>query len=341
VILGDGMNPAIPADRPGADHGRHRLSIVLPAYNEEANILEAISRATEVTERLCADHEIIVVDDGSADGTVGIVRGAAEGDPRIRLVRHARNLGYGEALHTGFRSARFELVLYTDSDNQFDLNELEGFLPWIERANVVAGYRIKRRDPFVRLVTALMWNQLVRMLFRVSVRDIDCAFKLFRRSVFDEIDLESVGAMVNTSSSSSSNVREPASSSWGFITSHAKPVWHEEFTPESWEGPCTSWRRCTGASTASTRSRERSDHLRHRGSGDHLVLLALDTRSRDERPGRRDRGWDRRRNCGAAPPAVGYRGGVARNGTGARWPRRQLRGGEHAAGMLLPSRVSA
>jgi glycosyltransferase involved in cell wall biosynthesis len=192
------MNPAIPADRPGADHGRHRLSIVLPAYNEEANILEAISRATEVTERLCADHEIIVVDDGSADGTVGIVRGAAEGDPRIRLVRHARNLGYGEALHTGFRSARFELVLYTDSDNQFDLNELEGFLPWIERANVVAGYRIKRRDPFVRLVTALMWNQLVRMLFRVSVRDIDCAFKLFRRSVFDEIDLESVGAMVNT-----------------------------------------------------------------------------------------------------------------------------------------------
>ncbi len=192
------MNPTDSADRLRTADRRYRMSIVLPAYNEEANVGEAISRATEVAERLCVDHEIIVVDDGSVDGTVGVVRGASRADSRVRLVRHARNLGYGEALHSGFRSARFELVFYTDSDNQFDLNELEGFLPWVERANVVAGYRIKRRDPFMRLVTALGWNHLVRMLFRVSVRDIDCAFKLFRRSVFDELDLESVGAMVNT-----------------------------------------------------------------------------------------------------------------------------------------------
>jgi glycosyltransferase involved in cell wall biosynthesis len=192
------LNPNDFADGTRTADRRYRISIVLPAYNEEPNVLEAISRATEVAERLCGDHEIIVVDDGSVDETVTVVRGAAKADPRVRLVRHARNLGYGEALHSGFRSARFELVFYTDSDNQFDLDELEGFLPWIDRANVVAGYRIKRRDPFVRLVTAQAWNHLVRMLFRVSVRDIDCAFKLFRRSVFDELDLESVGAMVNT-----------------------------------------------------------------------------------------------------------------------------------------------
>jgi glycosyltransferase involved in cell wall biosynthesis len=103
------------------------MSIVLPAYNEEANLLEAISRASEVAGRLCADHEIIVVDDGSLDGTVGVVRDVARADSRVRLVCHARNLGYGEALDSGFRSARFELVFYTDSDNQFDLNELDGF----------------------------------------------------------------------------------------------------------------------------------------------------------------------------------------------------------------------
>jgi glycosyltransferase involved in cell wall biosynthesis len=176
----------------------HRLSIVLPAFNEEANIVEAIRRSTVVADRLCADHEVIVVDDGSRDATAEIVRSEAARDPRIRLVRHARNQGYGEALRTGFRSARMDLVFFTDADNQFDLDELEAFLARIDGVDVVAGYRLNRQDPFGRRVNAKAWNLLVRVLFYVPVRDIDCAFKLFRRSVFDEIDIESVGAMVNT-----------------------------------------------------------------------------------------------------------------------------------------------
>ena len=177
---------------------RHRVSVVLPAFNEEGNVAEAIRRLTAVVDALCEDHEIVVVDDGSTDRTAAIVRAAAEADPRIRLVQHPRNRGYGEAVRTGFREARLDLVFFTDADNQFDPRELARFLPWIDRVDVVAGYRVRRRDPLGRRVAAAAWNYLVRVLFYVPVRDIDCGFKLFRRSVLAELDLESVGAMVST-----------------------------------------------------------------------------------------------------------------------------------------------
>ena len=180
------------------DERTHTLSIVLPAFNEEDNIKESVARATTVAERLCADHEVIVVDDGSRDATATVLRELAAGDPRVRLVPHGVNRGYGEALRSGFLAARMELVFFTDADNQFDLDELEAFLPWIDRVDVVAGYRMRRQDPLARRVMARSWNYLVRVLFFVPVRDIDCAFKLFRRSVLEQLDIESVGAMVNT-----------------------------------------------------------------------------------------------------------------------------------------------
>jgi len=176
----------------------YRLSIVLPAFNEEGNIVQAIERAARAADRLCADHEIIVVDDGSSDATAALVTEQSQLDQRVRLVRHPRNLGYGEALHSGFRAARMDLVFFTDADNQFDLDELEAFLCWIDRVDVVAGYRTNRQDTITRRALAKGWNYLVRVLFYVPVRDIDCAFKLFRRSVLDELHIESVGAMVNT-----------------------------------------------------------------------------------------------------------------------------------------------
>jgi glycosyltransferase involved in cell wall biosynthesis len=178
--------------------GDCRISFVLPAFNEEANVTEAIRRVREVAQRLCSDYEIVVVDDGSADDTAACVEAAANGHGDVMLLRHPRNRGYGEALRTGFRAARHDLIFFTDSDNQFDLGELELFLPWIDRADVVAGYRMNRQDRWARRVIGKSWNYLVRALFYVPVRDIDCAFKLFRRSVFTDIDLESVGAMVNT-----------------------------------------------------------------------------------------------------------------------------------------------
>jgi glycosyltransferase involved in cell wall biosynthesis len=174
------------------------LSIILPAYNEEDNIERALAAATKAADRLCTNHELIVVDDGSRDGTAALVRAASEADPRIRLVVHPENRGYGHALRSGFAAATYDLVFFTDADNQFDLEELEVFLPLIEHADVVAGFRIDRQDPFARRFLAKGWNAVVRVLFYVPVRDIDCAFKLFRREVFDDISLEAMGAMVST-----------------------------------------------------------------------------------------------------------------------------------------------
>ena len=172
--------------------------MVLPAFNEEANVVEAVERATEVATDLCADHEIIVVDDGSTDATAANVGELAQDDPRIRLVTHPINLGYGEALRSGFRAAAMDLVFFTDADNQFDLKELKALLPWTDRVDVVAGYRLNRQDRRGRRIAGLLWNYLVRVLFYVPVRDIDCAFKVFRREILDEIDIRSMGAMVNT-----------------------------------------------------------------------------------------------------------------------------------------------
>ena len=175
-----------------------RVSIVLPAYNEEENIEQAVAEATATSERLFADHEILVVDDGSADRTAALVRELNQSDDRVRVISHGRNRGYGEALRTGFLASRLDHVFFTDADLQFDMNELERFVPYAGTVDVIAGYRVNRQDPLVRRLNAYGWNLLVRILFYVPVRDIDCAFKLFDRRVLDDIDIESVGAMVNT-----------------------------------------------------------------------------------------------------------------------------------------------
>lgn len=198
VISAGGTDGQEAEDGGALQGGPWHLSIVLPAYDEEDNIVEAVHRAGRVASRLCDDYEIIVVDDGSQDNTARVVESMASQDSRVRLVAHHRNRGYGEALRTGFRAAQMDLVFFTDADNQFDMYELSKFLPWIDKVDVVAGYRINRQDTFVRRLFAHMWNVLVRSLFYVPVRDIDCAFKLFRRHLFDSLDLESVGAMVNT-----------------------------------------------------------------------------------------------------------------------------------------------
>jgi glycosyltransferase involved in cell wall biosynthesis len=177
---------------------RPQLSLVFPVFDEEANIGTLLERALALAPRLAGSFEIVVVDDGSRDGSRAVIEARGRGEPRIRLLRHTANRGYGAALRAGLREAQGELVFFSDADLQFDLEELETLLAHSAEFDVVAGHREPRRDPWPRLVLAAAWGALVRALFGLRVRDIDCAFKLFHRRVLEAIPIASVGACVNT-----------------------------------------------------------------------------------------------------------------------------------------------
>jgi glycosyltransferase involved in cell wall biosynthesis len=179
--------------------GAAGLSIVLPAYNEAANIRTAVESGLEVSRKLASEYEVIVVDDGSRDGTSHEVEALARRHyPRVRLLKHEANIGYGAALRTGFEHARYGLVFFTDSDNQFDMSELGAFMPKTTEYDMVVGFRVNRCDPLQRSVTSWLYNQLVRLLFRVDVRDVNCAFKLISREVVLKTTIECDNFFVNT-----------------------------------------------------------------------------------------------------------------------------------------------
>jgi len=177
---------------------RPQLSLVFPVFDEEPNIGPLLDHALALAPRLADAFEIVVVDDGSRDGSLGVIEARRRAEPRIRLVRHAANRGYGAALRAGLREARGELVFFSDADLQFDLAQLATLLAHTHEFDIVAGYREPRRDPWPRLALAATWGALVRGLFGLRVRDIDCAFKVFHRRVLEAIPIASVGACVNT-----------------------------------------------------------------------------------------------------------------------------------------------
>lgn len=170
------------------------ISAVLPAYNEEKVIADTVKSVVAALEGVTDDYEVVVVNDGSRDTTREVVEALSAQNPRVRCVSHPVNRGYGAALWTGFTSATKDLVFMTDGDKQFDAREVALFLPHIEHADLVIGYRAPRRDPFMRLVNAWGWNVLVKLLFGYVARDVDCAFKLFRRSILEKVRVESKGA---------------------------------------------------------------------------------------------------------------------------------------------------
>jgi glycosyltransferase involved in cell wall biosynthesis len=175
------------------------ISFVLPAYNEEENIEKATTAIVEVAETLgLDDYEVIVVNDGSSDRTGEIIDALAAANPHVRPIHQPANLGYADALKAGFTGARMGLVFYTDSDLQFDVKEVKNFLPASEDYDLVCGFRIYRYDPLTRLFLAWGYNLLARTIFRLRVRDIDCAFKLFRREIFDVIEIRSRKFFVDT-----------------------------------------------------------------------------------------------------------------------------------------------
>src|SRR5262249_7680581 len=174
------------------------LSLVLPAYNEEAVISRAVTEAVEALATLRLRFEVIVVNDGSTDRTGAISEELAGERPCVRVFHHERNRGYGAALRTGFEAAWFDHVAFTDADCQFDLRDLGRMLPLAQRAEVVVGYRVRRQDSWRRRFYSWGYNRLVRSLLRTGVRDVDCALKVFRAEALAQLLPESRGFFVNT-----------------------------------------------------------------------------------------------------------------------------------------------
>lgn len=170
------------------------IAVALPAYNEEASLPRTVSRVVTQLRKVTDDFEVVVVDDGSRDRTAEVARDLSRQYPEVRLIQHPVNLGYGAAVWTGITSAQKDFVFYTDADGQFDIAELSRFMPYTGEYDLIIGYRAPRRDPPHRLVNALGWKLFVTLLFGYVARDIDCAFKLFRREVLDRVYVESRGA---------------------------------------------------------------------------------------------------------------------------------------------------
>jgi glycosyltransferase involved in cell wall biosynthesis len=165
------------------------LSVFFPAYNEEANIRQTVERAVEVLEKVAKKWEIIVIDDGSKDKTGAIVKRLMKKEPRIRLVTHTPNRGYGASLKSGFYNSQYEWIAFTDADGQFDFSEITKFFEKQKQtgADLVIGYYLKRAVPFYRIWGSKLWELAVFLLLGLKVKDIDCGFKLIRKKVIDEI----------------------------------------------------------------------------------------------------------------------------------------------------------
>ncbi len=167
------------------------LSVFFPAYNDSGTIASLVITALRTAERLTDDYEVIVVNDGSADRTAEILDELARVYPRVKIVNHERNRGYGGALRTGFETASRELVFYTDGDAQYDPAEMEALWRRLDdRVDLVNGYKISRSDPLHRILIGRIYHHTVKQLFGLKVRDVDCDFRLMRRAIFQKVRLE-------------------------------------------------------------------------------------------------------------------------------------------------------
>ena len=189
-----------PANRTATDSNRlaaPSISVFFPCYNEQDNVARTVENALAVLRKLNADFEVIIVDDGSSDETARIADRLAACQNAVKVVHHPANLGYGAALQSGFKAATKQLIFYTDGDGQFDIAEMPPLLPLIDRYDIVSCYRLNRRDSIIRKINAWCWTKLVCLLFGLKIRDIDCAFKLYKSEIFKDMKLQSAGALID------------------------------------------------------------------------------------------------------------------------------------------------
>jgi len=173
------------------------LAVFFPCHNEQDNVEALTIKALEVLSAICDDFEVILINDGSSDRTAQIADGLARDHDAVKVIHHPVNRGYGGALQSGFRAATKEWVVYTDGDGQFDIGELPMLLDLIPQYDIVTCYRKNRQDSLLRRFNGWAWGRLINFFFKLKLRDIDCAFKLYRRDIFDHIQMESNGALID------------------------------------------------------------------------------------------------------------------------------------------------
>ncbi len=174
------------------------LSVFFPAYNDAPSLPSLVDKVFEVLKQCASDYEVIVINDGSHDETGDVLAALAKKfAPRMKVITHPRNLGYGQALRSGFAAATKDLVFYTDGDGQYDVGELVNLLSEL-RVNVglVNGYKLERSDPWHRICIGNVYNAFARFLFGIRLRDVDCDFRLIRRSLIEEIRLSSTSGTI-------------------------------------------------------------------------------------------------------------------------------------------------
>jgi glycosyltransferase involved in cell wall biosynthesis len=170
------------------------ISVVFPAYNEQDNILKTLKLSTKFLAINFKEWEIVVVNDGSKDNTKQVVEEFKKSEKRVRVVNHPTNYGYGAAVWDGIKAAKKDIVFVADSDGQFDIRELTGFVKEIGDYDAVLGFRKRRSEGLVRKANMIGWKIAVFLTLGLRVKDIDCAFKLFKRSVVQKIEIRSLGA---------------------------------------------------------------------------------------------------------------------------------------------------
>lgn len=176
------------------------ITVVIPAYNEAENIAEIIRHTLGYFKDKDWPYEIIVINDGSTDNTGAIIDNIAKSNNNVKVIHHRTNEGYGSALRNGFQNARYQFLFFTDADRQFDVHGLDVMFPLAatNAVDMVIGYRIKRKDPAMRKFLSWVYNSLVGFVFDLNVKDIDCAFKIFNKKIFDKIKIRSNRFFINT-----------------------------------------------------------------------------------------------------------------------------------------------
>ncbi len=173
-----------------------RVSLFFPVYRDEATVERVTGKAIAVLEELAAEYEVIVVDDGSPDRAGELADAIAAANPRVRVIHHPKNLGYGEALRSGFRAARFEWIGFTDGDDEYEVADLAKLLRLQDHYDLIITFRYAKRYGSWRILVSFVYNHLLRFLFQTRYRDVSCGLRLIRKSVVDDLELTSTSPFI-------------------------------------------------------------------------------------------------------------------------------------------------